>query len=266
MVEVSNIQNALSFEIEGRIISFSVSDFSHIMGFPYDEIVSIVHDNDSERGDIWNTYFPDCKTKVKRRDIKSVFQSIQRGRKPEENIVKLSLLYVLSHAFLAAEGQVSIHSTYLNLVDDLAAFNSYPWGRVIWDDMVGYFKASLKSIESNPSHYNVYGCVIALQVWAFESFPALKVINLAHLVDPCSEPSILKWSSTAKPSSESLKDAIFCNKGFLFTPISQSDSVRELDNPPKPVPLKKKGVSNLLMNLKIDLPHHYLILQQVLMP
>ncbi|CAH9063427.1 unnamed protein product [Cuscuta epithymum] len=232
LVEMENCEDAshMYFEIEDRVVSFSVSDFTLILGFNYHDDVPTGQHIVSERGNIWQKYFPHCKTKVMRRDIKKVFQAIEKGSEHNDDIIKLSLLFVLSHSFLSAEGGVSLNNAYINLVDDLDRFNAYPWGRAIWKDMVSYFKAGVNSMQSNESHYNVYGCVMALQVWAFETFPVLKELDIARMVDPYAFPRILRWSSSARPSSATLKKSLFSNKNFLFRNIEPSSSDLQHEN------------------------------------
>ncbi|CAH9125721.1 unnamed protein product, partial [Cuscuta epithymum] len=198
------------FEIENRLISFSVSEFTEILGLRFDDHFESNPPAITERGVIWTNYFPTRKTRVFRSDIKNLFKTLEKGQLPNDDIVKLSLLFVLSHAFLAADGQVSLNKHYINLVDNLENFNSYPWGSVIWADMINYFKAGVDSMISN-KHYNVYSCVMALQVWAYEVFPALKETHITELVDTNAYPLILRWSSTSRPSSACLKRIIFSN-------------------------------------------------------
>ncbi|CAH9085886.1 unnamed protein product [Cuscuta europaea] len=226
-VEVGNNQcpRDFVFEIEGRRVVFSISHLAEFFGFNVVDNIPQVDNEVTDRGRIWEKYFPSCSKSVKRNAIKQVLQSIKRGSVSDNDIVKLSLLHVLSQSFLAAEGQVTVKGKYLNLVDNLENFNKYPWGRVVWDDMDTYFRASVASMKSNPEHYNIYGCVLALQIWAFECFPILTDIELAQCVDPTARPLCLKWTSTTKTTADVLKNTIFCKKHFAFVPMQIQNAV-----------------------------------------
>ncbi|CAH9100059.1 unnamed protein product [Cuscuta europaea] len=199
LVEVENVANPfrLYFEIQHRVVHFSVLDFTTILGLNYHDTVPTVEQESSYRGAFWLKYFP-TNYRVTRSDIKSLCQSLVKGTETDEDIIRLSLIYVLSHSFLSAHPKIALNSSYLNLIDDIDAFNSYLWGRVIWSDMVSCFKNGANCLKLNEAHYNVYGCVVALQVWAFESFPGLREVGLALLVDRVAFPRVLRWTSAKK--------------------------------------------------------------------
>ncbi|CAH9124314.1 unnamed protein product [Cuscuta epithymum] len=130
------VGGVLYFDIEDRLVSFTISDLGHILGLNVSDKVPSYQNLVTDRGRVWQKYFPSCATRVKRKDIKKVFKAIERGKEDDNDIVSLSLLYVLSHSFLAAEEKVAVNSIHINLVDDIDKFNAYPWGRVIWENMV----------------------------------------------------------------------------------------------------------------------------------
>ncbi|CAH9122119.1 unnamed protein product [Cuscuta epithymum] len=230
LVEVENVANPfhLYFEIQDRVVHFSVLDFTTILGLNYHDTVPTIEQESSYRGSFWLKYFP-TNSRVTRSDIKLLYQSLVKGMETDEDIIRLSLIYVLSHSFLSADPKIALNSSYLNLIDDIDAFNSYPWGRVIWSDMVSCFKNGANCLKLNEAHYNVYGCVVALQVWAFESFPALREVGLALLVDPDAFPRVLRWTS-AKKNPNTLNCSIFSNPNFVFQPITPSTIELNHDN------------------------------------
>ncbi|VFQ78815.1 unnamed protein product [Cuscuta campestris] len=123
---------------------------------------------------------------VKRREISNAFLSFRRdadGSMPNDAL-KMSLLYALANTFLGNQPSVNFPMCYLNLVDDLDEFNSYPWGDDVWRELVDHVYRCAVCIEKGGSTRPTFGgFMFALQVWAFETFPALAEAGMC-VVDP----------------------------------------------------------------------------------
>lgn len=94
-----------------------------------------------------------------------------------DDALKLGLCLFL-YAVLIGRGTTNhpIHVKYMNLCDDLEAFNSYPWGRLAYEFMVDEFQKSKIVVDRQIGNENnvscdVFGFVLCLQVWAFHVFP-----------------------------------------------------------------------------------------------
>ena len=63
----------------------------------------------------------------------------------EDDMVKLSLIYLLECGILGKESQTHIDDEHLAMVEDLDYFNSYPWGTLSYNStMTSLAKALLK--------------------------------------------------------------------------------------------------------------------------
>jgi hypothetical protein len=102
--------------------------------------------------------------------------AMDRSAMPDEDVVKLSLYYVLERFFIGRDRRRFINTSWLTIVDDLDQFNQYPWGAVSYKAtlesmqkaLVGRLEGYNKRKIANPAHfqekYNLGGCPYAIQV------------------------------------------------------------------------------------------------------
>ena len=64
-------------------------------------------------------------------DIERVFLASPWGD-DDIDAVKMALLYILHMVLLGNDRRKKVSTDYLQLVDHLDEFNSYPWGVVVW--------------------------------------------------------------------------------------------------------------------------------------
>ncbi|KAK3211272.1 hypothetical protein Dsin_015978 [Dipteronia sinensis] len=122
--------------------------------------------------------------------------------------VKLCLIYMLNCVLIGAEERNFVPKWQLRLVDDLDAFNAFPWGSHVYKYSTFRFKMA---ILSRPPRYNIFGLAYALPVFAFEviSTLAMQFVTPRAVEQPF--PRILRWDLTRRPRGEKL-DKIFTAK------------------------------------------------------
>lgn len=88
---------------------------------------------------------------------------------------------------------------HLEIVDDIDAFNSYPWGQRCFADTLRHFRReySIPKWGRPERKYDAYGLSLALQVWMYETVPIL-VDQYAKRVETCC-PRIYQWRAHGKP-------------------------------------------------------------------
>ncbi|KAK3225699.1 hypothetical protein Dsin_005561 [Dipteronia sinensis] len=117
----------------------------------------------------------------------------------------------------------------LELVDDLEAFNKFPWGSFIYARTFNSLSTCLHGredklkikftddkLEENVDgpvrrkgeKYNVYGFLTAFQVWAIEAIPKWVTLGYAVRVNNVA-PRILNWQCTGTPSYADIQKTIF---------------------------------------------------------
>ncbi|XP_044510766.1 uncharacterized protein LOC123229186 [Mangifera indica] len=119
------------FRISGVDIRFSPFEFALVTGLSFSrrtDISSYIPHSSSHR--IRDTYFRGC-LKVQYHDLERVFLSRPWGD-DDIDAVKMALLYVLHMVLLGNDRRKKVSLEYLQLIDHLDGFNSYPWGVAVW--------------------------------------------------------------------------------------------------------------------------------------
>jgi hypothetical protein len=110
------------------------------------------------------------------KDYFNVLNGLDRSAVPDDDVVKLALYYVLERFFMGREKRRLINLSWLDIVDDLEQFNTFPWGSIVYDATIDALQSALagrlrgfrKRKQTKPSHgvekYNLWGCPLAFQV------------------------------------------------------------------------------------------------------
>lgn len=80
--------------------------------------------------------------------------------------LKLELVYILESILRCRHRRTSIDLFSLDVVDDINAFNSFPWGRRCYTNTLHVFRRvhTMPKSEKGDRKYDVYGFCMALQV------------------------------------------------------------------------------------------------------
>ncbi|CAL2228567.1 unnamed protein product [Prunus armeniaca] len=153
---------------------------------------------------------------------------VSSGEK-EDDIYKLALVYFAELVVLGRDKHLNINLNYLTLVEDLDAFNRYPWGSVSFDKTQdSLFSAPTKYVKSFENEegrgkgkskvtgtsrrnekgkkdkhgevqrggWSFKGFTYAFQIWVYELIPRMADLNYCKVVDPTAFPRILRWRTT----------------------------------------------------------------------
>ncbi|BBG93121.1 BURP domain-containing protein [Prunus dulcis] len=153
----------------------------------------------------------------------------------EDDIYKLALVYFAELVVLGRDKHLNINLNYLTLVEDLDAFNRYPWGSVSFDKTQdSLFSAPTKGKgkskvtgtsrrnekgkkdkhgEAQRSGWSFKGFTYAFQIWVYELIPRMADLNYCKVVDPTAVPRILRWrTTTSVPEMRKLNNYFFQSK------------------------------------------------------
>ncbi|KAI5355512.1 hypothetical protein L3X38_008407 [Prunus dulcis] len=164
----------------------------------------------------------------------------------EDDIYKLALVYFAELVVLGRDKHLNINLNYLTLVEDLDAFNRYPWGSVSFDKTQdSLFSAPTKYVksfenedgrgkgkskvtgtsrrnekgkkdkhgEAQRSGWSFKGFTYAFQIWVYELIPRMADLNYCKVVDPTAVPRILRWrTTTSVPEMRKLNNYFFQTK------------------------------------------------------
>ncbi|KAE8722406.1 hypothetical protein F3Y22_tig00014064pilonHSYRG00115 [Hibiscus syriacus] len=98
-------------------------------------------------------------------------------RMDDVDVVRVCLLILLHAGFLGREARQPIPNDLIKLVEDLNAWNLFPWGSYLWKATWNKLSSALddrKSLHGDGSKYTLTGFIWAFKIWIFEAFPAMK--------------------------------------------------------------------------------------------
>ncbi|KAI5317196.1 hypothetical protein L3X38_036903 [Prunus dulcis] len=164
----------------------------------------------------------------------------------EDDIYKLALVYFAELVVLGRDKNSNINLNYLTLVEDLDAFNRYPWGSVSFDKTQdSLFSAPTKYVksfgneegrgkgkskvtgtirrnekgkkdkhgEAQRGGWSFKGFTYAFQIWVYELIPRMADLNYCKVVDLTAVSRILRWrTTTSVPEMRKLNNYFFQSK------------------------------------------------------
>ncbi|KAK0574581.1 hypothetical protein LWI29_025759 [Acer saccharum] len=229
----------LWYHVGNGVIRFSPVEFCLVSGLAfgeYSESTSNLFKRKNSR--LRRSYFQESKVSVKM--VVDWFRNlIPNNNNSDEDMVKLALILLLEMTLVGKDDRNAILYWALELVDDLDAFNRFPWGSFIYartfnslaSCLVGRddkFKDKFKEGVDAPSkrkveRYNVYGFLTAFQVWGIEAIPKWATVGYAVKVNNVA-PRILNWRCTETPSYVDILKNIFKFKSLtIYKVLGPSD-------------------------------------------
>ncbi|CAA3023162.1 Hypothetical predicted protein [Olea europaea subsp. europaea] len=155
---------------------FGLEEFIFVTGLNADD------DNDVDKAlgeecRIVKEYFKNSGGKITKGDASNVFVNCKK-RKSDK--YKLGLIVILAYVLWATEENTYIDLWWLDLVDDVDRFETYPWGKFSFEYMISIFKREmgdkLKSLDvegESCCRYSLHDFPLAIMIWAFEAIPTL---------------------------------------------------------------------------------------------
>ncbi|KAH0665218.1 hypothetical protein KY290_027495 [Solanum tuberosum] len=105
---------------------------------------------------------------------------------PRKHTESLCLLWFVHNVLLARDLNNNISLKWVNLSQDIEAFNNYPWGYESIELTVKYLLKPL-----GPKTNNLFGFPWPFMAWAIESIPHLT--HQVNVEEEISSPRILRW-------------------------------------------------------------------------
>ncbi|GMN58465.1 hypothetical protein TIFTF001_027553 [Ficus carica] len=171
---------------------FSIYEFGLITGM---KCVGSTHLPPMAEPKLIRRYFPTVRG-VSRENLELQMSNA----KFDNDVIKLSLLYIIFCIPLSNANSVKIDSNFFELADNLDEFNEFPWGVLSWevtraaicatvDNRTSSKRKPLK--KSRQLHYSIAGFPHALLVWAYESIPTMAAKFTTNYEEAI--PHMLSW-------------------------------------------------------------------------
>ncbi|CAL8167886.1 unnamed protein product [Prunus armeniaca] len=222
--------NGIKFIIGNKVIQFTAHQFCVVTGLRFGNLPFIPIAT-NENCSLKRKYF--CNDKiVNLLEIEKAFVDCS----DEDNVFKLGLVYFVVFVLLGCEKHVHIDMRYLKLAEDVEEFVKYPWGSVSYAktnasllralcadyQRVQVPKNAAKTKKSKkkektmatgrPREYHIKGFAFALQIWAYEVFPALAALHFVVHEENAYIPRILHWRSNTSGRFHELMSQVFENR------------------------------------------------------
>ncbi|BBH05145.1 hypothetical protein Prudu_016451, partial [Prunus dulcis] len=222
--------DGLSFLIGCDVAQFTRQDFCLITGLRFGEVPE-VSSGESDEIRLQKRYFID--EGITCNALEEAFLRCTE----EDDIYKLALVYFAELVVLGRDKHLNINLNYLTLVEDLDAFNRYPWGSVSFDKTQdSLFSAPTKYVKSfeneegrgkgkskvtgtsrrnekgkKDKHGEAQRVAGVLKIWVYELIPRMADLNYCKVVDPTAVPRILRWrTTTSVPDEKSVQLRALC--------------------------------------------------------
>ncbi|BBH07206.1 BURP domain-containing protein [Prunus dulcis] len=246
--------DGLSFLLGCDVAQFTRQDFCLITGLRFGEVPE-VSSGESDGIRLRERYFID--EGITCNALEEAFLRCTE----EDDIYKLALVYFAELVVLGRDKHLNINLNYLTLVEDLDAFNRYPWGSVSFDKTQdSLFSAPTKYVksfenedgrgkgkskvtgtsrrnekgkkdkhgEAQRSGWSFKGFTYAFQIWVYELIPRMADLNYCKVVDPTAVPRILRWrTTTSVPEMRKLNNYFFQSKEFSCGLCPSEEEMRQ---------------------------------------
>ncbi|XP_020418551.1 uncharacterized protein LOC109948957 [Prunus persica] len=222
--------NGIKFIVGNKVIQFTAQQFCIVTGLRFGNLPFIPIPT-NENCSLKRKYFANDKT-VNLLELEKAFLECD----DVDDVLKLGFVYFAVFVLLGSEKHVHIDMRYLKLAEDLEDFGKYPWGAVCYAKTNASLLRALcadyqrvkvptktaKTKKSGkkptttetgrPREYHLKGFAYALQIWAYEVFPALAALHLVVHEDNAYIPRLLHWRSNSSPRFYELMSQVFENR------------------------------------------------------
>ncbi|KAK0578970.1 hypothetical protein LWI29_019163 [Acer saccharum] len=197
------------FRVGERAVRFGKEEFFLVTGLRFGPMPVSVHSLPKAAvGSVHHRYFGGSPT-----PLKDILGRLNRGEFDEaEDVIKLGYVYFLSHVMLGREYRWKVPDWIWGLVEDITAFEAFPWGTYIYSVTIYWLGTALddrtKGRKQNRNYssrqdlgYCLYGFPWALMYWAMEAIPVLSgsVGKRRRGRNGHGFPRLTRWNCRKKP-------------------------------------------------------------------
>ncbi|BBG96719.1 DNA glycosylase superfamily protein, partial [Prunus dulcis] len=222
--------NGIKFIVGNKVIQFTAHQFCIVTGLRFGNLPFIPIPT-NENCSLKRNYFANDKT-VNLLELEKAFLECD----DVDDVLKLGFVYFAVFVLLGSEKHVHIDMQYLKLAEDLEDFGKYPWGAVCYAKTNASLLRALcadyqrvkvptktaktkksgkkptTTATGRPREYHLKGFAYALQIWAYEVFPALAALHLVVHEENEYIPRLLHWRSNSSPRFYELMSQVFENR------------------------------------------------------
>ncbi|KAI3748101.1 hypothetical protein L6452_10971 [Arctium lappa] len=172
-VDVANADpEELYFNVCGSHMRFGRLEFCLVTGLcfgPKPSLPPLPEESFVRR--VWPHHAPgNLKLRIVVQTMKDGLQALS-----DEDVIRVCLVVMVEMMFMGRELSQMVSDTVLRVVDDLGAFNSYPWGSHIWTHSYKQIHHAIaRRNDKNNNKMTMNGFAHALKIWILEMFPVCR--------------------------------------------------------------------------------------------
>ncbi|KAJ0591509.1 hypothetical protein HanHA300_Chr03g0074101 [Helianthus annuus] len=165
-----NPSNGISYVFGNDFVHFTPIQFCLITGFRFGHITNTIFNGSASSFSSRN--FPGIRD-VKLRHLEEAFDSCW-SQLSEDDCLRICLLMLLELGFKGTQRFEPVDKMVLNLVDDLEAWNNFPWGSYLWQSTYVHVYDLSRRHQQGNAGFSLPGCVWPFKMWIYEVFPEFK--------------------------------------------------------------------------------------------
>ena len=155
----------LYFAIGGRRLRFSKYEFCLLTGLRFGGRTHFpAYDNGIVEGGVLQRYWPNGKIDVVGLQTRLCEQGASFSHR--EDPLKMALVLFVERFLFGADYRKTVSPWLFSLVEDMEQFNSFPWGKFVYQMTLHYLNNAVTSPQPGKNHvkWHLYGFPIILQV------------------------------------------------------------------------------------------------------
>ncbi|KAK3212366.1 hypothetical protein Dsin_017072 [Dipteronia sinensis] len=190
--------NELHFFVGGKLAKFSQREFCLVTGLKFGVMSDIfLKPYAATKDGIHVRYFANNEN-IRLTDVWARFMA--GGFDQPKDGLKMALVLIANNVLFGQDLRRKATLWLFQMVEDLEAFSSFPWGSYVYMMTIHYLRQGFRSANAplkHIAHYNLYGFPWALEIWAMEAFGSLIDLvgkNLGHR-----HPRLKNWRIFKRP-------------------------------------------------------------------
>jgi hypothetical protein len=172
-VQTDDPINGLSFFIGGRSLTFGPRELCLVTGLKFGEIIP------QNKRFLKPPFFKERIFNMEKPKLSDLLHIFNNDFDVLDDIdkVRVSMLLLVEFGFKGLERKNNLDSFLLNLIDDIGAWNQYPWGIYIWRNTYPYIIDALSRNKRDERksclRYSIKGFI-----WAFKVIKLLVILYI----------------------------------------------------------------------------------------
>ena len=141
----STNKSEMWFVVGGKRFRFSIQEFCLVTGLECGNDPPVVRKEEGDSSGRFRSSMLNGEVRLNNKTLEALFRAASSDN--DEDMVKLALLYFVETVLFGKDQKVHIAAQHVDLLEDLDAFNKYPWGRKCYETTLNSLHRDLKKMS-----------------------------------------------------------------------------------------------------------------------